>query len=105
MKDVSPIVCVVSALTEDERKRRVELANIISQKKVSVSELENGYSVEFSDTAIWALVTEFVTLESKCCPFLNFALVWEAENVGIRIEITGPNGVKEFIKAEMNSNT
>jgi len=105
MKDVSPIACVVSALTEDERKRRFELINIISQKKASVNELEKGYSFEFSDADVWTLATEFVILESKCCPFLKFALVWEAENVGIRIEITGPNGVKEFIKAEMNSNT
>ncbi len=105
MKDVSQIACVISVLTEDERKRRVELANIIRQTKVSVSELENGYSVEFSDTGVWTVATEFVTLESKCCPFLKFALVWEAENVGMRIEVTGRDGTKEFLKAEMNLNT
>ena len=105
MKDVSPIACVVSALTEDERKRRIELVNLIRQKKVSVNELENGYSFEFSDASVWTLVAEFVTTESKCCPFLKFALVWEAENAGVRIEITGRDGVKEFIKAEMISNT
>ncbi len=104
MKDVSPIACVVSALTENERKRRFELVNIIWQKKTSVNELENGYSYKFSDVDVWTLAAEFVTLESKCCPFLKFAFVWEAENVGIRIEITGRDGVKEFIKAEMNLN-
>ena len=88
-----------------KKKRRVELQIIIRQKKASVIELKNGYSIEFSDTGVWVLVAEFVTLESKCCPFFKFALIWKAENVGVKIEITGRDGVKEFLKAEMNLNT
>jgi len=105
MKDVSPIACVMGALTEDEKKRRAELQVIIRQKKASVVELKNGYSVGFSDASVWTLIAEFVTLESKCCPFYKFALVWESENAGIRVEITGRDGTKEFLKAEMSSNT
>jgi len=103
MKDVSPIACVLNALTEDEGKRRIELVNLIRQKKESVNELKNGYSFEFSDASVWTLIAEFVTLESKCCPFFKFALIWKSENAGIRIEITGREGVKEFLKAEMSS--
>ncbi len=104
MKDVSPIACVIGALTEDEIQRHVELGKIIRKKKVSVSELENGYSIEFSDTDVWTMATEFVTLESRCCSFFSFTLVWEAENAGMRIEVTGREGTKEFLKAEMNLN-
>ncbi|MDQ3748973.1 MAG: MerR family DNA-binding protein [Acidobacteriota bacterium] len=43
-------------------------------------------------------VAEFITYERLCCPFFNFEMAVEGENLSLRLK--GKEGVKEFIKME-----
>jgi len=98
----SAIACVMDALTVDERKRRAELFSKISEQAQETQELPDGYAVRFApDTTTWMRLAEFITFERRCCPFLAFSLNAEDENGAMWLRITGRQGVKEFLAAEL----
>ena len=47
------------------------------------------------------LLAEFMTLEALCCPFFTLALQAACDGGPLRLRITGPDGVKPFIRAEL----
>jgi hypothetical protein len=47
-------------------------------------------------------VTRFVAKERLCCPFLTFVVTARAEAPEVELRITGPTGVKDFIRAELH---
>ena len=49
------------------------------------------------DTA--ALAGEFIGYESRCCPFIRFALGVEAKGGPVRLSMRGRDGVGEFLRA------
>ena len=83
-----------------ERKATViaELKGIMKKKK----ELKDGYSYKFagSDDVV-AKLNEFIKTEKECCDFLSFNLVVSKDKSAAWLEITGAEGVKEFIKSEL----
>ena len=47
------------------------------------------------------MASEWIGLERQCCPFLSFELRWPSGEGGPSLRLSGPTGVKEFLKAEM----
>lgn len=96
--DNIPIACT---LTDDEFRERER--NVIRRLMPSVlerRETAGGYSYRFpADDKFLADVKEFILLERKCCPFLDFKLSVERGNGAITLELSGPPGAKEFIAA------
>lgn len=89
-------------LTTPELQKRK--ATVIAQLRALVlkrRELTNGYSYEFegSDQNLDKL-TEFIKTERMCCDFFIFQLNVE-DNIAV-LTISGPNGAKEFLKAEVD---
>lgn len=89
-------------LTTPELQKRKETAikaikNIILAKE----ELSDGYSYKFdgSDHTI-DLLSEFIKTERQCCDFFNFNIGVKNDN-SIVLQITGAEGVKGFIAAEL----
>jgi hypothetical protein len=66
-----------------------------------ISELPDGLAFRFPAEEYDA-VTEFVGRERLCCPFLTFTLEISADRGTIRLRLTGPEGVKDFIRAELH---
>lgn len=65
-------------------------------------ELNDGYAVRFPGEGDWdAKLAEFVTSERQCCPFFRFELTFEPGRGPIWLKLTGPDGVKDFIRAMM----
>ncbi len=94
-----PIICTLTDSEFRERER-----SVLSKLKPAVletQETENGYRCyRFSpDDSTLTNLNEFVILERKCCPFLDFHLTVERGNGGIWLELSGSEGVKEFIAA------
>lgn len=95
-----PIACDLTALDAHEREHRSALAKKVHAAIVGRRELPNGYALKLdrqkvsrSDIEAWT------ALESKCCPFLNFAIL-RLDGV-LWLHLTGGAGVKEFLKYEM----
>ena len=67
-----------------------------------VDELPDGYAFSLpSETDALLLAAEFVALERLCCPFFDFRLEVEREGGEVRLILTGREGVKPFIQAEV----
>ena len=92
----------MNALTVEERKRRAELSSQISRCVQQMEELADGFAFRFApDAGTWMTLAEFSTLERRCCPFFAFSLSAEEEDGAMWMRITGREGVKQFLLAEL----
>ena len=93
-------MCKLTAPELRERK-----ATIIASLKKSILqkvELQNGFAYRFdgSDAMVDELAA-FVKGERTCCDFFQFTLSIRGDKSEASLELTGPEGAKEFIKTEL----
>jgi hypothetical protein len=89
------------ALDAQQRERHRALAQRLRPAILEFEELLDGYAARFSpDSAMVLLLAEFVTLERLCCPFFTLAVETERDGGPLRLKVTGPAGIKPFIRAE-----
>lgn len=94
--------CDMSALSEEQRLRVMPLLARVRAAVRRVEELPDGYTFHLpSDAPTLDAVTEYVKLERLCCPFFRFRLEIEPAGGPVRLSLTGPAGVKPFIKDEL----
>src|SRR3954465_2499094 len=98
----SPIACDFSAMTAEQRARRQILARQMHAATKEVHELPDGYAFRFSaEPELCLMLAEFMTLERLCCPFFAFMLGLEHEGGPMWLRLTGRDGVKQFLRAEL----
>ena len=98
----SPFACDMSAIADADRP--THLANIEALFSVvqEVTELPNGYRFRLpGESQVWMLASDWVALERLCCPFFDFSLTIEREHGPIYLTLSGREGVKPFIMAEV----
>lgn len=93
-----PIAC---NLTEPElQARRSEVLHKVKEAVLEVKELESGYAYRFPSEVAWiAELANLITSEHLCCPFLRFSLNVEQGDGPIWLELSGPDGTKEFLNS------
>lgn len=80
-------------------RERIVLANI-KASVLATDEIPSGFIFRFSsEDGSFAALNEFIVLERRCCPFLDFKLTVPRGNGEILLELSGPDGAKEFIAA------
>ncbi|MBI3797735.1 MAG: hypothetical protein HY268_12310 [Deltaproteobacteria bacterium] len=100
----SPIACDFSALTAEQRAHRQILARQMHAVTKEVRELPDGYAFRFSaEPELCLTLAEFITLERLCCPFFTFILELEREGGPLWLRLTGHEGVKQFLQAELGT--
>lgn len=88
--------------TPELQERRVSLLNDLREQIITKKDLENGYAFKFSGTdIILDRLSEFIKLERACCSFFFFRLSISGDSSEIWLELTGPEGVKDFIPNEL----
>lgn len=91
-----PIVCTLNDAEFRERGRVV--LDKIKAAVIDASETDTGYAFRFpSDDDSFAMLNEFIVLERRCCPFLDFKMTVPRGEGDIHLELSGPDGAKEFI--------
>jgi hypothetical protein len=97
----SKFYCNIKALTPEERARHKQLGDKLAAARKEIVETEKGYEFQYSpaDTSL-AELAEWVTAESKCCPFFDFHIDLEREGKLLCLRLTGEEGIKAFIRAE-----
>ena len=101
MKTGPPIACNLSALDEAQRERRAELAARLQSSVREIISTADGYEFRLpSNDKILLEIAEFVFLERRCCPFLNFQISLNEGDDAITVLLSGRDGVKEFLAAE-----
>ena len=98
----SPFACNMTALDKQQRDRHTALANSLFHVVHEIKELKNGYAFLLSANSDHLLITaEFIFLERLCCPFFNFNIELTSGNNTFLFSITGDEGIKPFIIAEL----
>lgn len=102
MEQHPPFSCDAGALDPDARTAhfawiRDELPGLVQ----TAHELTNGLALQLSVETLPA-VALFIDRERRCCPFLRFGLEVEPEGGGLWLRLTGPDGVAEFLRADLN---
>ena len=97
-----PIAC---SLTDPEfQQRRADLLKTFQGALLETKELAEGYAYRFPSGANWiAEMAQLITFERECCPFLRFNLRLEPANGPLWLELTGPEGTKDFLQSLFNS--
>jgi len=97
----SKFYCNIKALTPAEREHHKKLSEKLLAARKETVEIEKGYEFQYSpaDVSV-AEVADWVTNESKCCPFFDFHIDLEQEGKLICLRLTGEEGIKAFIRAE-----
>ncbi len=104
MKD-QPIACNLSALDGEEQRRRAEIATRLRESVHEIAPIANGYVFRFLDQGATLIeLAEFIALEHRCCPFLNFKIDLGPNEKSILFRLSGRAGVKEFLAAEFGIN-
>jgi hypothetical protein len=101
MTTQSKFYCNIKALTPAERARHKELSDKLMAAKDATVETQNGYEFQYSPAEVsLAEVAEWAVAESKCCPFFDFHIDLEKAGTLIWLQLTGSEGVKQFMRAE-----
>lgn len=95
------IVCTLNDAEFSERERAV--LQKIKAAVLDVNGTDGGYAFLFpSDDNSFAMLNEFIVLERRCCPFLDFKVTIPRGEGNIQLELSGPAGAKDFIAANFN---
>ena len=91
-----PIVCTLNDV--EFRDREYVVLGKIKRLVLETAETGNGYIFLFpSDDASFAALNEFIVLERRCCPFLDFQVTIPRGEAILSLELSGDAGAKEFI--------
>src|SRR5881397_932057 len=93
----SPIICNLNALTPAERTEHATLTKRLAASVVRVEEVEGGYRIHLSPDLAPGELLQWVDAERRCCPFLDFEIRLARENSGRWLQLTGREGVREFL--------
>ena len=103
MTSESPLACDMTAIVPEQRPKHLANSRELFSRIEEFRELPNGYEFRLTDGPdLIANVAQFVSLEKLCCPFLKFVIDVEADGGPIWLRLTGREGVKAFIREEIN---
>ena len=92
-----PIACTLTNSELQDRRRTV--LDSVKQAIVETKELDDGFALSFpSSGGSFQELAAMVDLERQCCPFLRFRITAEPGGGPLWLEITGPEGTKDFLK-------
>ena len=106
-----PLACNLAALTPSERDRHQVLAEKLAKAVVGQAELVNGYELTLDLARLPAdaqgsafcvvEVAQWVDLEARCCPFLDFGIDVKGKGGVVKLRLTGGKNVKAFLEEEL----
>jgi hypothetical protein len=98
----SPFACEMSAIAPENRGAHLATIETLFRRVEEIRELPAGYAFRLPNEAeILVIAAQFIALERLCCPFFGFGLEIEREGGAAWLSLTGREGVKPFIIAEI----
>jgi len=91
-----PIVCSLNA--GELRARAEDLLPGLLRAAVERHDLPDGWRLRFAPReGLLPDIARTIDAESRCCRFLRFLLTVEPDQGPVWLEITGPEGTREFL--------
>jgi hypothetical protein len=98
----SPFACNMTAFTPAERKEHIAAIGQVFGAVEEIQEVSDGYAFRLPNESTMLLkLADFMAKERLCCPFFGFSLDLEPEGGALWLSLTGREGVKPFIQAEI----
>ena len=98
------LVCNMTVFSPTEREQHLATIRQLLTVVEGTEELRHGYALRFaSGSEHLSLLAEFIAGERRCCPFLSFAVEVEAGGGPTWLRLTGPEGIKEFLREELGT--
>ncbi len=99
-----PIACQLGVFDESELGRYRMSRSKVEGYVVRIEELPDGARIVLpGNDEMLALVTEWIALERRCCPFLSFTISVSGADTEMGVAITGDEEVKRFLDGEFAS--
>ena len=97
-----PVACNMDVFTPAERERHAAVIARLKAAMLSGRELPDGrrFGIRLEDGGL-AVLAEFIERERRCCPFFEFTVRLEPGSAALWLDLTGSEGVREFIAEEM----
>lgn len=100
----APIACQLGVFSLEERQRYQAVRKRIEAAVIRIVEVDDGYVLHLPDDDVTlAVVAEWIALERRCCPFLEFIVSLGWSEPSIRVAMTGSPEVKQFLNLELGS--
>jgi hypothetical protein len=94
----------MTAIPAQDRKLHTDVLHKLFRSVTDITELPDGYAFHLPDSDQMLLTAvEFISKEKLCCPFFRFELRIEPGGSAHVLHLTGPDGVKPFIQAEIGA--
>lgn len=88
------------------QERRQTVLDKLAASLIDSEELPDGFRYRFPlDDSVLQNLINAISLERKCCPFLNFKLSLESGVDFAALDLTGGQGAKDAIQELFNWNT
>jgi len=101
------IACDLSVFgSKDNAIQHEKNSGSVLKKCEGVEERPDGYAFRYPySPEMFTTLSQWITMENKCCPFFTFALrlVPDGTRRTIWLEIGGSNEIKEFIAINFSS--
>jgi hypothetical protein len=97
----SGLTCNINGISPHERARYGHLVEALRHAIQARRDLPDGYALQMDTKQIGTDgLVEWIELERKCCSFLGFEIRWTPKNEAVWLNLSGPEGVKDFILDE-----
>ena len=101
-KSAVVIACDLTAIPADQRAGHESLAASVLAAVKELQALPNGYAFRLpTDSPMLLKAAEFIAYERLCCPFFAFHIEVEPHGGAIWVGLSGVEGVKAFVIAEL----
>jgi hypothetical protein len=92
----------LTALNDQQRERHQQVLEQLQGTVQEVRDVSQRYLFRHpAEISVLVLLAEFINLEHRGAPFLDFTLPIGSGRGPARLTLTGPRGVKEFLRAEL----
>lgn len=99
-----PVACCHTVFTKEQRVEYKSIWGELETRRFAIVELENGYQYQFpGDAETLRLISEWVSMERKCCPFLTFSVIASHVDEPILLQLTGNEEAKAFLRSDIQS--
>lgn len=96
------IACNLGAIAPDNLAPHIATGTDLLASSQEVRALPNGYAFRLpTETASLHQSAAFIANERLCCPFFQFVLEVEPHQGAIWLRLTGPEGAKALLEAEL----
>ena len=100
--DGGDAVLACSLTTPELRARRADVLAFVRAHVLERRALAEGVGLRFApDSAVIARAAELMDAERQCCPFLALRLTVAPDGGPVWLELTGPEGTRDFLSREL----